>query len=245
MRVENVFVRPAVKGAEGDGAEVNRLFPVSGFMNFDPFVLWDDFSIRPGAGFPEHPHRGFEGITYVIEGSINHADNLGNNATVYTGGLQRFTAGKGIVHSEMPSPESGAKGIQLWVNLPLALKKVAPDYQQVDADEVKVVVIPGGSVRLLSGENEKLNLHTKVIYQDVTLQQDNTYTLALNPAMRGFVYVLSGELSVEGVGVKQAESCFVEKHTQIKVKAISDARFMLCFGVPHNQPINQHGSFVD
>ncbi len=108
-----------------------------------------------------------------------------------------------------------------------------------------MVDIPGGSVRLLSGENEKLNLHTNVIYQDVTLQQDNDYTLALNPAMRGFVYVLSGELSVEGVSVKQAESCFVEKHAQIEVSAVSDSRFMLCFGVPHNQPINQHGSFVD
>ena len=245
MRKENIFVRPAVGGAEGDGAEVNRLFPVSGFMNFDPFVLWDDFSIRPGAGFPDHPHRGFEGITYVIEGSINHADNLGNNATVYTGGLQRFTAGKGIVHSEMPSPESGTKGIQLWVNLPLELKTVDPDYQQVEADEVNIAEIPGGSVRLLSGENEKLKLHTKVIYQDVKLQQDNVYILALDSTMRGLVYVLSGELSVEGVSVKQAESCFIEKHAQIEVRAVSDSRFMLCFGVPHNQPINQHGSFVD
>ena len=245
MSDKNLFVRPAVSGAEGDGAEVNRLFPVRDFMNFDPFVLWDDFSIRPGAGFPDHPHRGFEGITYVIDGSINHADNLGNNATVQAGGLQRFTAGKGIIHSEMPSPEHGTKGIQLWVNLPMELKALAPDYQQVNPSEVSVKKISGGSVRLLSGERAALKLHTKVIYQDVQLEQDSTYTIALDPAMRGFVYILSGEANVQGVSVKQAESCFIEKHDQIEIKANSDTRFMLCFGIPHNQPINQHGSFVD
>lgn len=105
MADEKIIVRSATTGSEGDSAEVNRLFPVHGFMNFDPFVLWDDFTIRPGAGFPDHPHRGFEGVTYVIKGSVNHTDNLGNNSTVHHGGMQRFTAGKGIIHSEMPSAE--------------------------------------------------------------------------------------------------------------------------------------------
>lgn len=245
MSNESIFVRPAAAGAEGDSAEVNRLFPVHGFMNFDPFVLWDDFTIRPGAGFPDHPHRGFEGVTYVIQGSVQHTDNLGNNSTVHSGGMQRFTAGKGIIHSEMPSSENETQGIQLWVNLPAELKTLEPDYQQINADEIKVEQIPGGRVRLLAGGEAALKLHTKVVYQDVFLQGNHRYTLDIDAGMRGFIYVLSGEVSVQGETVKQAESCFVENRKKLEIKAMSDARFMLCFGVPHNQPIYQHGSFVD
>jgi quercetin 2,3-dioxygenase len=245
MSVKKIFVRPAASGAEGDGAEVNRLFPIRGFMNYDPFVLWDEFTIRPGAGFPDHPHRGFEGITYLIKGSINHTDNLGNNSTVYKGGMQRFTAGRGIIHSEMPSSSDETRGIQLWVNLPAELKKLAPAYQQVNADVIRVDAIPGGRVRQLSGEDAALRLHTRVIYQDVELAADHRYRLDIDPAMRGFVYVLSGQASVENQLVNKSESCFIENHAQIEVSANTDVRFMLCFGVPHNQPINQHGSFVD
>jgi redox-sensitive bicupin YhaK (pirin superfamily) len=245
MSMKKIVVRTAASGAEGDGAEVNRLFPIPNFMNFDPFVLWDEFTIRPGAGFPDHPHRGFEGITYLIKGSINHTDNLGNNSTVYKGGMQRFTAGRGIVHSEMPSSSDETSGIQLWVNLPAELKKLAPAYQQVDADEIRVVNVPGGRVRLLSGEDTSLKLHTRVIYQDVELSATHRYSLALDPGMRGFVYVLSGQVTIENQVVNKAESCFIEDRTQVEITANTDARCMLCFGVPHNQPINQHGSFVD
>jgi redox-sensitive bicupin YhaK (pirin superfamily) len=245
MSKEKLVVRSAASGAEGDGAEVNRLFPIRNFMNYDPFVLWDEFTIRPGAGFPDHPHRGFEGVTYLIKGSINHTDNLGNNSTVHKGGMQRFTAGRGIIHSEMPSDRDETKGIQLWVNLPAELKKLPPDYQQVDAGQVRVLDIPGGRVRLLAGEDASLKLHTRVIYQDVELSAGHRYQLDIDPGMRGFVYVLAGQLSVENEKVNKAQSCFIENRKQIEINADKDARFMLCFGVPHNQPINQHGSFVD
>lgn len=245
MNNRSVFVRQAVSGAEGEGAEVNRLFPVRGFMNFDPFVLWDDFTIHAGAGFPDHPHRGFEGVTYVIQGSVNHTDNLGNDSTVHLGGLQRFTAGKGIVHSEMPSVDSETRGIQLWVNLPAELKTLAPDYQQVNASEITTVAIAGGEVRMLAGENAMLKLHTRIIYQDVELQSGYQYDLEIDAEMRGFVYVLKGELTVSGKLVKQAESCFIQNTAKLEIGAQSDTRFMLCFGTPHNQPIYQHGSFVD
>jgi len=245
MPDKNIFVRSATTGAEGKGAEVNRLFPVRDFMNFDPFVLWDDFTIRPGAGFPDHPHRGFEGVSYVIQGSVNHTDNLGNNSTVHQGGLQRFTAGKGIIHSEMPSAEQSTQGIQLWVNLPTELKTLEPDYQQVDSGEINVIEIAGGKVRQLAGAGAVLKLHTSIIYQDVELQASSGYTLKIDEVMRGFVYVLTGEISVSGETVKRTESCFIEQIEEVEITALSDARFMLCFGVPHNQPINQHGSYVD
>ncbi|MFQ5586240.1 MAG: pirin family protein, partial [Thermodesulfobacteriota bacterium] len=147
-----VQVRHAVEMKEGNGADVKRLMPVPGFMNYDPFVLWDHFDVRPDAGFPDHPHRGFEAITYVFEGSMNHKDNLGNESTVTRGGAQRFTAGKGIVHSEMPSPEGHTRGIQLWINLPARLKTIQPAYQQVDAHDMQEQVIDKGTLRVITGE---------------------------------------------------------------------------------------------
>jgi len=111
MEFQNSTVVP-----EGDGVEVKRLMPVANLRNFDPFVLWDHFDIE-GGGFPNHPHRGFEAITYMFDGGMKHKDNLGNQGTVFAGGAQRFTAGKGIVHSEMP--DGKAAGIQLWINLPI------------------------------------------------------------------------------------------------------------------------------
>ncbi len=173
-------------------------------MNFDPFVLWDDFTIRHGVVFPDHPHRGFEGITYVIQGSVNHTDNLGNNSTVHSGGMQRFTAGRGIVHSEMPSAENETRGIQLWVNLPAGLKKIEPDYQQINADDIKLAEIPGGQIRLLAGDDAALKLHTDVIYQDVELQAGRLYNIEINTQMRGFIYLLQGEVTVQGKTVRQA-----------------------------------------
>jgi len=98
---------------------------------------------------------------------------------------------------------------------------------------------------LLSGEDAALKLHTRVIYQDVELSAGHRYALDVDPAMRGFVYVLSGQLAIESQLVNKAESCFIENYEHLVVNANTDARFMLCFGVPHNQPINQHGSFVD
>ena len=118
---------------EGDGVMVKRLMPRQGLMNFDPFVLMDHFDIE-GGGFPDHPHRGFEAITYMLDGGMQHVDNLGNKSVVYAGGLQRFTAGKGLVHSEMP--QGRAQGIQLWINLPKRLKQMQPSYQQVDAEDI-------------------------------------------------------------------------------------------------------------
>jgi len=221
------------------------LFPVRGFMNFDPFVLWDDFTINAGAGFPDHPHRGFEGVTYVIQGAVNHTDNLGNDSTVLQGGLQRFTAGRGIVHSEMPSAYGKTRGIQLWVNLPAELKTMAPDYQQVNADDILTVAIAGGEVRVLAGDRAALKLHTKVIYQDVSLKKAHSYSLAIDVVMRGFIYLLSGEVTVLGETVKQKEACFIENAEKLDIEALSDARFMLCFGVSHKQAIHQHGTFVD
>lgn len=239
------FIRNAVSGAEGEGASVNRLFPVQALMNFDPFVLWDDFSISAGAGFPDHPHRGFEGITYVFQGSVKHKDNLGNDATVLSGGLQRFTAGKGIVHSEMPSAEGVTRGIQMWVNLPSRLKKIEPGYQQVDSNDIPQREVSKGSVRVLSGEGSPLQLKTPVLYLDVQLDAGGELEQSIPAGYRGLVYMIEGACDINGQTIDQGKAIFMEDVSTVKANSRTSCRFMLCFGQPHGEPIIQHGPYVD
>jgi len=240
LTIRDVTVVP-----EGDGVDVKRLFPLHDFMNFDPFVLWDHFDIGPGRGFPDHPHRGFEAITYMFDGGMNHKDNLGNESFVTAGGAQRFTAGSGMVHSEMPAEQGHSNGIQLWINLPNHLKKITPEYQQVNEKDFPVKNIEGGQVKILVGENSPLELKTEVIYQHAHLNKQATYQLKLNPAMRGIVYVMSGKTSVNQHPINADQAMFIEDIDQLKFAADDDSQFMICMGIPHGEPIHQHGPFVD
>jgi redox-sensitive bicupin YhaK (pirin superfamily) len=240
-----VEIRHAVEMKEGDGADVRRLMPLPGFMNYDPFVLWDHFDVSPGAGFPDHPHRGFEAITYVFEGSMNHKDNLGNESTVTRGGAQRFTAGKGLVHSEMPSPEGHTRGIQLWINLSKRLKTTQPSYQQVDAQDIPEQVIDRGRVCTIAGEGSPLELHTPVRYLDVSLDEGGHFRETVPEGYRGCVYIVDGKAAVNGNEVDSGDACYMDKAGELHVEANEPCRFMVCFGKPHGEPIRQHGPYVD
>ncbi len=235
---------------EGDGVEVKRLFPLpakqnSGLMNFDPFVLWDHFDIHPGRGFPDHPHRGFEAITYMFEGGMKHKDNLGNESFVSSGGAQRFTAGSGIIHSEMPASKGKSNGIQLWINLPRALKKIKPDYQQVDTHEFPLKQIPGGEIKILLGEGSPLKLHSNVIYQHARLKPQAKYTLDIPVGWRGLVYLLAGKLQINSMELLTDQALFVEQIETLEILAEENSQLMICFGLPHGEVIHQHGPFVD
>jgi len=230
---------------EGDGVDVKRLFPLHGFMNFDPFVLWDYFDIGPGHGFPDHPHRGFEGITYMFKGGMNHKDSLGNELFVTTGGAQRFTAGKGLVHSEMPAKDGNSNGIQLWVNLPKKLKQMPPSYQQVDDSDFPVSDIEGGRVKTIVGEGSALKLNTDVKYLHINLNKQSKYNMDLKTSMRGIVYLMKGELKIEQDTLKADQAIFIEEQSRLEIFATENSEFMLCFGEPHNEPIRQYGPYVD
>jgi len=230
---------------EGDGVDVKRLFPLNGFMNFDPFVLWDHFEISPGRGFPDHPHRGFEAITYMFKGGMNHKDNLGNESFVTAGGAQRFTAGKGIVHSEMPAENGNSNGIQLWINLPQKLKKIDPSYQQVNDADFPVKDIKGGKLKVLVGEGSPLILNTQVSYLHINLEEQAEYSISFDKSMRGIIYLMKGELNVDSNTLKQDQALFIEEQENIHIIAHDKSEFMLCIGLPHNEPIHQYGPFVD
>lgn len=246
MMTENTFIKPAVEMSEGAGVDVHRLFPVSSkMMNYDPFVLWDNFNLGPERGFPTHPHRGFEAITYMFNGSIEHKDNLGNHSTVTTGGAQRFTAGRGLEHSEMPDSQVYSNGIQLWINLAKNLKSIEPGYQQVDKENIPVKEIEGGTISVIVGEDSPVKLHTPVRYLNVTLDKGASLKEHVPDDFRGFIYLLTGKFKIKTEEVKEREAFFFEDLNELNIEALADSHFMLCMGKPHREPIKQYGPFVD
>lgn len=246
MNTQPLFMTDALLMQEGDGAEVQRLFPIPRrMMNYDPFVLWDHFAIEPGNGFPTHPHRGFEAITYMFSGSMEHKDNLGNQSTVTAGGAQRFTAGRGIEHSEMPSSQGRSSGIQLWINLPQRLKHIEPGYQQVDSEAIPVQQVDDAQVRVIVGESSPLQIKTDIRYYDVQLSAGGQYVERVPDGFRGLIYVVEGTIELNGQSLEKAQALFFETLSELAVKGLQASRFMLVMGQPHEEPIQQWGPFVD
>lgn len=241
----DLTLRSATETQEGAGARVKRLMPVSGFMNHDPFVLFDHFSILPGAGFPDHPHRGFEAITYLFGGAIRHEDNLGNRSTVTRGGVQRFTAGKGLVHSEMPGIEGITEGIQLWINLPQRLKGLDPAYQQADAADIPEHILDNGLMREIVGPDSPVRLHSDVRYLDVILRKEGEWRWVPPQDHSGFVYVVSGTLDLNQHTLATGQAAFFTAIEELITQATTETRFLVCTGRPHGEPIRQRGPFVD
>ncbi|MDX8411735.1 MAG: pirin family protein [Mariprofundaceae bacterium] len=237
-----VRIHKAVEVPEGDGVMVKRLMPAHGMRHFDPFVLWDHFDIASG-GFPDHPHRGFEAITYMFAGGMQHKDNLGNEGTVHAGGAQRFTAGHGIVHSEMPAGH--AAGIQLWINLPKHLKQTDPAYQQVDSHGFPEEPITGGVLRTIVGAGSPLRLKTEMEYLEIRLGAGASFSRDVRKGFRGLIYVVAGAAGIDGTNVSAGDACYIDGHGRVEIVAAEDVHLMWCFGAPHHEPILQHGPFVD
>lgn len=241
----SVLLRDATVMQEGAGARVKRHLPLPVFMNFDPFVMFDHFELGAGTGFPEHPHRGFEAITYLFAGEIEHRDNLGNVSKVGPGGAQRFTAGAGIVHSEMPSVDEPTSGIQLWVNLPRRLKGVEPSYQEVPAASISEVAIPGGRERRIAGEGGEVRLLTEAFYRHLMLDAGADYELNLPDGWRAIVYLKDGAAEIDGRPLATAQAAFVEDESVIRLHAQQPSELMVAAGRPHGEPIRQRGPYVD
>lgn len=240
-----IFKRKAYEIEEGDGVRVNRLFPVRGFMNFDPFVLMDEFFVDSNNGFPTHPHRGFEAITYIIEGALRHQDNLGNDTTVRDGGVQMFTAGSGMSHSEMPLGKGINYGFQIWFNLPKKLKKINPAYRQINADEFPIEKGDGYQVKSIVGNASPLKLKTDVTYQDIKLNANHDYKINLEGETNSFIFLVNGKILVNSVEILVKEAWFSEGEKAIEIHAVEDSRMLFLSGKPHRESILQHGPYVD
>jgi redox-sensitive bicupin YhaK (pirin superfamily) len=249
---------------EGAGVLLRRSISPSRDNLFDPFLLFDHFAFNdpiegPLVGFPMHPHRGIETVTYMLEGSVHHRDSLGNSGLIGAGDVQWMTSGSGIMHEEMPrrSPQGNVFGFQLWVNLPAALKMGEPRYQEVAADTIPMVEIDGARIRLVAGEvNDMQGPVTEIaadpVYIDVELEPGSDFSYLIPQGHTAVAYVSEGEAAFganeNGQGTLVEAVHLVEfsdgDHLQVHTTPDSHARFMLIAGAPHKEPIVPYGPFV-
>jgi hypothetical protein len=249
---------PATDGA---GVKLTRVIGQPALMELDPFLLLDAFrSDNPDdyiAGFPSHPHRGFETVTYLLEGRMRHKDSAGNEGVIESGGIQWMTAGRGIVHSEMPEQENGRlEGFQLWVNLPASHKMTQPAYQEHDASKIPIESRPGARIRVITGETSQGTAGpvsqplTEPLYLDVSLDANTTYSEILPEHHNAFIYVIEGSVTLEAeqgdtVSVTRDQLAILTEGTSIDLESSEQAaRFLLIAGKPLGEPIARSGPFV-
>ncbi|MGF1465918.1 MAG: pirin family protein [Sandaracinaceae bacterium] len=230
---------------DGDQARVRRLFPQVAGDHQDPFVLLDDFRVAPPAGFPLHPHRGFEAFTYMLDGAFHHRDTMGNDSIVHTGGTQRFTSGRGARHSEMPAAPQVNRGLQLWVNLPRELKAIEPEYAAVDGADIPEEGRRGAIVRTVVGPGSPSRLRTAVTYLDLSAPEAGVRHEAEVPSgHKALVYVVDGAVKVGDRPVRAGEAA-LPVPGELLVEAEVPARWVLLHGREQHQPIRHRGPYVD
>lgn len=256
-RVVEQLVR-GTPGSDGAGVKLTRVLAQPLQRRLDPFLMLDAFgSDDPrdyGAGFPDHPHRGFETVTYMITGRMRHRDSAGHEGLLQSGGVQWMTAGRGIIHSEMPEQEEGRmEGFQLWLNLPADEKMCDPWYRDIQAAEIPEFDLPGVRVRVIAGQSHGIagavsRERTQPLYLDVHLEQQASFAQALPASHNAFAYVYRGRLRAGGREVPARHMAIFgnEEHADgIVLHADEEpARALLIAGQPLGEPIVQYGPFV-
>jgi len=249
---------------DGDGVKLTRVLTQAHQRRLDPFLMLDNFgSDDPkdyGGGFPDHPHRGFETVTYMISGHMRHKDSAGHEGLLQNGGVQWMTAGRGVVHSEMPEQEDGVmEGFQLWLNLPGRDKMCKPSYQDLQADQipeftshegVKVRVIAGESQGVSGAVNRPSNLFpTNPLYLDLHFEKETVFQQVLPAHHNAFLFVYRGAANVVGHSqerlVKLHHMAILQNEGDgVEIKAQAGTKVILIAGQPLNEPIAQYGPFV-
>ena len=255
---------PSVATSDGAGVKLRRSLGSTPNTRVDPFLMLDEFvSDDPNdyiAGFPAHPHRGFETVTYMLDGHMLHEDHLGNRGDLLPGGAQWMTAGRGIIHSEMPQQESGRmRGFQLWINLPAAEKMKPASYCDIRPEQIPTLALPnGGEVRVIAGgagaADESITgpvrgVSTDPCFLDVRLRGGDRFAHSLPESHNAFLYVYEGSLSIESEGEMRAvpSGCAGVLGTGRDVSAVAGiegTRFLLLAARPLGEPVVQYGPFV-
>lgn len=253
----------AIQQSEGVGAKVRRSIGTPQLRNFSPFLMLDHFTSSPGSGFPDHPHRGQETITYLLSGAVDHEDFAGNKGTIEAGDLQFMTAGRGIMHAEMPrelSDGSPVVGMQLWVDLPEKLKMCEPRYRDLRASEIPQVKTDDGKVniKVISGQSHGVDsvkelAYTPVWIFDIEVQPGGKITQPIPAGWNAFAYTLAGTTSF-GSGEEKTEVgqfhnvVFEQAGDTVTAAVAADAtepgHFYLVAGLPLDQKVVQYGPFV-
>ncbi len=227
----------------GTGVNSNRAFPTSTYPHsLDPFVLFERFYIDPGEGFPMHPHRGFEIVSYMIEGGMDHEDSTGVTNTANEGDAMRITTGGGIRHSEFPANDRDCNGLQLWVNLPEAEKDADPDYVDATAADLPTERRDDASVTTVVGDGSPIELSTPMEYLDVTVS--GTWTWSVPDGWTGFLYGVAGDGTVGGAAFGEGDVLPVTEARTVELRSEDSLRVVAVSGRPHGEPIEQRGPFV-
>jgi len=256
-------IKECMKTFEGDGIPVTRAFPVPGMRENDPFLLFDHFgpiNYEPGGatGVPAHPHCGFEAITYLLGGEVEHKDSWGGQATIETGDIQWMTTGSGLIHSELVTDKfkkSGGimQGLQIWVNLPQKEKKVKPWYQHIKRDNIPVIKESSGvEIKVLVGKVKEtkslVQTYSPVSIFDVQFSNSGQINLEISKNKIAMVYVIDGELQFveeNKIAAKGQMIYYDQSADEINLASIStEGSYLVLAGEPLNEPVIRHGPFV-
>ena len=242
---------------EGAGVHLNRVFGYNEAPTFDPFLMLDDFrSDTPEhylKGFPWHPHRGIETITYVLKGDVEHGDSLGNKGMISSGDVQWMTAGSGIVQQEMPKGDADGSmhGFQLWANLPASQKMMSPKYRDITADKIPEAQIQNGvRIKVIAGDidNKKGPMDDIVIdpeFLDCTVPAGQTFIHEVETSYTAFIYVIGGKGTTDGKTIENGNLVLFEKGDHLSVTASDKPiRFLLLTGKPLQEPVAWKGPIV-
>lgn len=266
-RRELVRVQQSELVTDGDGVKIQRSVARGALHTFDPFLLLDEIVSDDAAdyigGFPEHPHRGFETVTYMLEGRMRHRDHMGNEGLLVSGGVQWMTAGRGVIHSEMPEQQHGLlHGFQLWVNLPAAEKMSEPAYREYGPEQIPTLELTEqgvvkGSVKALAGEvtlngetitGPVTGVTTQPDYLDIMLSAGQSLTLPIEQNKRVLLYVYQGALLVEGDDsgrpLELRQLGMLGEGEKLEIHAEEESRLLLLAGKPLNEPVVNRGPFV-
>jgi len=254
-KVQKIITRqPTVEGA---GVRLFRVFGFSETPMFDPFLMLDDFRSETPRdyqkGFPWHPHRGIETITYVLKGDVEHGDSLGNKGVISSGDVQWMTAGSGIIHQEMPKGDAQGvmHGFQLWTNLPASQKMMSPKYRDLTADQIPTVEMENGiRITVIAGRIGDVrgpmdDIVTDPEFFDCTVPAGETFSKKTDPAYTVFIYTIAGKGETDGTELGNGTLVLFDDGEQLSVKALDEPlRFLLLTGKPLNEPVAWQGPIV-
>ena len=248
-----IYLIDGINTSDGAGVSLKRIIGTSELNMLDPFLLLDEFgSDDPEeyiAGFPPHPHRGIETVTYMINGNFKHKDSAGNEGYLTDGSVQWMTAGRGVVHSEMPEQNEGLmRGFQLWLNLPKEKKMMDPSYKDIGSGDIPSVVFNGGIVKVISGEYRSVigpgRPQTEVMYLDIHMDKDSSIEVSIKDGWNAFIYVYEGQIKTD-INVSKGKLAVLETDGTFSCNAeINGSKYILGAGQPIREPVVRGGPFV-
>ena len=246
-----------VKASDGAGVKLKRSIGTHLIDYLDPFLMFDEFGSENKddyiGGFPAHPHRGIETVTYMLNGEFEHEDSTGAKGIMSPGDVQWMKTGSGIIHSEMPAmPDGKLLGFQLWINMPAKYKMNKPEYSYIDAKQIQIHKDDEKKIKVIAGKFDKAEGQIKdhnvnPVYLDVEIQKDKIFSFNLLPSHNSFIYLIYGEIKIGDKNhdvVKNSNLILLTKGKNLKVTGLTNAKFLLISGKPIGEPIARGGPFV-